>query len=167
MEDKLTFKNSKNKYIKEIDIINDIVDPIKRIKDKKRMLLLDIYKMYKICLYEHYNFMVRGINNNLNEEIKYKNNNGELYIEISYINNKYNISYPFFKNKNINSYIKNKKLKIHKYEYISIKYNYKSRKQDNISNFMFLYNFEDILKEMERMKLLFFLKVYQKQKKQI
>lgn len=112
--------------------------------------------MYKICLYEHYKFMVYGINNNTKEDIK--DNNKKLYIEISYINSKYNISHLFLKNKIINNYIKNKKLKNHDYKYISIKYNYKSKNQDNISHFMFLYNFKDIIKEIERMKLLLFFK---------
>lgn len=163
MDDKFTIRNTNNSYIKEVDIIYDTDNPIKRIKEKKRMLLLDIYKMYKICLYEHYKFMVYGLNNKKEDDKnKHENNdkyiNNRLYIQISYLNNKYNISHPFFKNNIIYNYMKNKKLKNHNYQYILIKYNYKSKNKDNTSHFMFLYNFKDILEEIERMKLLMFFK---------
>lgn len=162
MEDKIIFKYTNNIYIKEIDIIHDINNPIERIKEKKRMLLLDIYKMYKICLYEHYKFMVLGLNNKKKEDENIdnnnKNNNDKLSIQISYLNNKYNISHHFYKNNIIYNYMKNKKLKKHNYQYIFIKYNYKSKNKDNISHFMFLYDYKDILEEMKKMKLLMFFK---------
>lgn len=163
MEDKIIYKDTKNVYIKEIDIIYDINDPIERIKEKKRMLLLDIYRMYKVCLYEHYKFMILGLNNKKKEDenVKIKNNNNindKLFLQMSYLNNKYTISHNFLKNNIIYNYMKNKKPKDYNYQYIFIEYSYKSKNKDNISHFMFLYDYKDILKEMEKMKLLMFFK---------